>query len=214
MEERFEADPNFKEKILSLVKSIEKGKLVATIPSACLMCTHDRQLLSILNHCIDITHQLFYYTVFSTDTSIDLPAVASDKSADEVANFLDKIGLSEYAETFKDADISGEVLLDADSEMLSELSVSSSLHQMRIMQLFNRELLGATPTYSRDHLNQFLQDNKLDKYASKLEENGIDGDMIVNVDSKIMKVVFKEIGITSAVDIAKICSKYKKFVSS
>ena len=31
VEERFEADPNFKEKILSLVKSVEKGKLVTTL---------------------------------------------------------------------------------------------------------------------------------------------------------------------------------------
>ncbi len=131
-----------------------------------------------------------------------------------MADFLVKIGLSDYAEAFKDADISGDVLIDADPDMLVELGVESALDQMKIMQLFERELLGATPLYSREHLNQFLQDNKLDKYAHLLEEHGIDGDMIVKVDIKIMKAVLKDIGIKSAVDAGKICSKYKNHVSS
>lgn len=98
--------------------------------------------------------------------------------------------------------------------MFSELGVNSPLHKMKIMQLFNRELQGAAPIYSREHLNQFLQQNNLDKYAAILEENGIDGDMIVSVDTKDMKIVLKEVGITSAIDIGKICSKYKRFVSN
>ena len=122
--------------------------------------------------------------------------------------------MSEYVEEFKDGDISGEVLLYADSEVLEELGVDSALHQMKIMQLFHRELLGTDPQYSRDHLNQFLKENKLDKYAGKLEEHGIDGDMIAKVDFKIMKTVLKEIGITSSVDAGKICSRYKKLVNS
>lgn len=143
----------------------------------------------------------------------DLPSIARCKSTTEVADFLTKIGFSEYTESFRDGDISGEVLLDADPEMLTELGVETALHQMKIMQLFKRELKGTDPLYSRDYLNTFLADNNLSEYAGRLEEHGIDGDMIADVDVKIMKAVLKEIGITSSVDAGKICSKYKKLVA-
>ena len=80
---------------------------------------------------------------------------------------------------------------------------------MKIMQLFKRELLSLDPMYSREHLNQFLKNKELDKYADMLEKHGIDGDMIANVDVKEMRCILKEIGIKSAVDAGKICSKYK-----
>ena len=130
---------------------------------------------------------------------------------DGVAEFLTKIGLSQYADTFKDYEISGDVLLEADPETLSGLGVKDSQHQKKITQLFPRELLGTKAKYSNDHLSQFLQQNEqFCKYIPVLKNSGIDGDMILHADIKSMT---KEIGINSA-DIIKIRAKYKKYVSS
>lgn len=46
-----------------------------------------------------------------------------------------------------------------------------------------------------------------------LETHGIDGDMILGVEEKLMKSVLREVGVTSLVDNLKIRSKYKTFVS-
>ena len=149
----------------------------------------------------------------SSCTGSSLPSLARRITPDGVADFLTRIDLPQYAQTFKDSDISGELLLEADSEILLELGVSSPLHQMKIMQLFRRELQGSIATYSRDHMGQFLQQYKLSKYAPTLEGHGIDGDMILEVEEKLMKSVLREVGVTSLVDILKIRSKYKTFVS-
>ena len=135
-------------------------------------------------------------------------------SSQDVAEFLERVELSQYAQKFKENEISGDVLLDADVEMLSALDVTSSLHQMKIMHLFPRELQGTGAKYSTEHLSHFLQENKLGKYISRLKDNGIDGDMILEVDKELMENVLKEIGITFIVDIRKIRNKYKTYVHS
>ncbi len=147
------------------------------------------------------------------DNRLDLQTLAGNFDADRVADVLDSMEFSNYAETFRNEDITGEVLLNADSEMFSELGVKSALHQMKISQLFIRELHGTTLKYSRSHLNQFLRKNNLEEHISTMEENGIDGDMILEVENELMENVLKEVGITSTEDITTICSKYKSFVS-
>ena len=142
-----------------------------------------------------------------------MPSLACDFTVDDVATFLEKIDLSQYIEKFKEADISGDVLLEGDSEMFEELEVTSHLHQMKIAHLFRKELKGRTTKYSNEHLNQFLRECKLDKHVTALRENGIDGDMILEVDKDLMKNVLHEIGIASSLDKNKIMSKYKTFVS-
>ena len=129
-----------------------------------------------------------------------------------VAAFLERIDLPQYGEKFKEDEITGDVLLDTDIETLLELDVTSSLHQMKILHLFPKDLRGTSTQYSTEHLSQFLQDNKLGKYVSLLEGNGIDGDMILEVDKELMENVLKEIGITSKIDIKKIRNKYKTHV--
>ena len=132
---------------------------------------------------------------------------------DDVAHFLTNIGLPQYADEFKDNQIDGELLLKADSDVLSELGVESLLHQMKIMQLFPRELLGTKVKYSNDHLSQFLQQQeKLIKYIPVLKKHGIDGDMVLHVEENLMKGVLKEIGISPVASL-KICVNYKKFVN-
>ena len=71
--------------------------------------------------------------------------MAQKVSAQQVADFLTKIQLPQYADEFLNSEISGEILLDADADILNELDVTSPLHQMKIVELFRRELQGGIP---------------------------------------------------------------------
>lgn len=59
---------------------------------------------------------------------------------EDVRAFLTETGLGKYADAFREAEISGEVLLEADEEMLRELGVESALDRLRIPLLFKRRL--------------------------------------------------------------------------
>ena len=63
-------------------------------------------------------------------------------SANDVADFLTEIELSQYAESFKTEEISGEVLFEAGHDLLVELGVSNSSHQVQIIRKFHRKLRG------------------------------------------------------------------------
>ena len=63
-------------------------------------------------------------------------------SAFDVAEFLSEIELSQYAKSFKAEEVNGEVLLEADQDVLAELGVSDSSHQVQIIQKFRRKLKG------------------------------------------------------------------------
>lgn len=134
-------------------------------------------------------------------------------SPGEIADFLERIGLREYAGTFMDANIDGELLTDIiamSPEILSSnLRVVSPLHQMKIMHLFPREMKGTGAKYSNDHLTQFLLKNSFNKCIPLMKENGIDGDMILEVDKEWMHSVLQEIGITP-MDSLKILKGYKE----
>ena len=132
---------------------------------------------------------------------------------DAVAEFLIKVDLPQYTEAFKASNISGEVLLEASPADLTKLGVTSSLHQMIIVQLFRREVQGTKAKYPKQHLSQFLRQHKLDKYVAILEDAQIDGDMVLEVEEKLMESVLREVGVTSQLDIKKIRSRYKTYTS-
>lgn len=142
---------------------------------------------------------------------VDMPLLAEKFTTDDVVEFLTKIEMSQYAESFQEEEISGDILLEADCDMLEELKVTSRLHQMKIMHLFRKQLLSSDTKYPNDHLSSFLEQQKMKMHIPTLKDNGIDGDMILEVDSEIMKKVLEEIGITK-LQITKIIIKYKKFV--
>ncbi len=147
-------------------------------------------------------------------STVSPESLARRLSPNDVAAFLTKIQLPQYVESFRSSEISGELLLEADPEILEELGVASPVHQMKIMQLFRRELEGSVGAkYDQDHVIRFLQQYKLEKYVSALGEHGIDGDMVLQVEEKLMKSVLREVGVASLVDNLKIRSKYKTFVS-
>ncbi len=142
-----------------------------------------------------------------------LEKLAQELSPDDVAAFLAHINLPQYREIFITSGVSGDLLLKADPEILEELGVTSPLHQMRIMELFRRKLTGDVAKHSVDEVMQFLQQYNLEKYCPYLEGQGIDGDMLLDVEEKLMKSVLKEVGVDSLFDNLKIRSNFKTYIS-
>ena len=136
--------------------------------------------------------------------------LAQKWTTDDVADFMVRINLHQYSVIFKDSGIRGEELFDIDQEYLSELGVKSPLHQMRIVELFRRDLAGNTAKYPSDYVMHFLTQNNLEKYSPSLKHHGVDGDMLLEVEEKWMTSVLEEIGVTE-VDNFKIRKKFKTF---
>jgi len=57
-----------------------------------------------------------------------------------VLELLDAMGLKQYQDQFKTEQITGEILLECDDDMLaSDLGVSSKLHRKRLMKVISGE---------------------------------------------------------------------------
>ena len=143
----------------------------------------------------------------------DILPRARTYTPEDVGDFLTSIYLDKYIKAFTDNEVGGDVLLEADCEFLNELGVTSPLDCMRIMTLFPRRLKKCEPHLPVSEVLRFLRENKFDKYIEHFEKNQIDGDMILNTDTALMKNVLKEIGI-GVVDRVRILSKFKTFASS
>ena len=83
------------------------------------------------------------YKILADDPIDDMMRLVCKKfSANDVADFLNEIELSQYAEGFKTGEINGEDLLEADQDLLAELGASDSSHQVKIIQEFRKKLKG------------------------------------------------------------------------
>ena len=74
--------------------------------------------------------------------------------------------------------------------------------------LFQRRLMGGVVQHSLQTVLDFLKNYKLDKYSATFQEKGMDGDLLLKADNRVLK----ELGVTSAVDCKKIRTKYKTFI--
>ena len=74
--------------------------------------------------------------------------------------------------------------------------------------LFQRRLLGGV-VHSLQTVLDFLEHYNLDKYSATFKEKGIDGDLLLEADDRVLK----ELGVNSAVDRRRIKTQYKKFIS-
>ncbi len=143
----------------------------------------------------------------------ELAPKARTYTPEDVGDFLTKIKLDKYKQAFVEAEVGGELLLEAaDCEFLNELGVNSLLDCVRIMTLFPRRLQDTEPRLPVSEVLRFLGENKFEKYIDVFERHEIDGDMLVDTEQGLMKNVLKEIGI-GAVDKGKILFKFKKFAS-
>ena len=69
---------------------------------------------------------------------------ATALTPDQVAEFIKSIGLEQYVENFREADMSGGMLLEASDGDLEEIGVESRLHRVKIITLFKRLAFGRT----------------------------------------------------------------------
>ena len=135
---------------------------------------------------------------------------ARSYTAQDVGDFLSSIKLDKYREAFISNGVRGDVLLEADSEFLTEIGVSSPLDCVRIMTLFPRQLQGDKPRFPISAMLRFLKENDFEKYTKTFKENQIDGDMLLDAGAELMKAALKEIGI-GVVDRVKIFSMFNTF---
>ena len=75
--------------------------------------------------------------------------------------------------------------------------------------LFQRSLEGGEVHYPLETVLTFLKQNNLSKYCDIFQEWGMDGDLLLEVDDRVLK----EMGV-SALDRMRIKTKYKTFVKS
>ena len=64
--------------------------------------------------------------------TVNLVKSARDYTPERVGQFLEGVGLGHHRNAFCDAEISGDVLLDAAEEMLEELGVTSATERLKI----------------------------------------------------------------------------------
>ena len=70
-----------------------------------------------------------YHLVLDTQT---LEQRAQDWTPEQVGQFLEGIGLGHHVATFIEQDVSGDMLLELDQEMLEELGVTSAIERLKI----------------------------------------------------------------------------------
>ena len=70
----------------------------------------------------------------------------ADFTPEQVAEFLNSIGLGQYAQLFLDQEVDGETMLEAKDPELMSVGVQSRLHQVKIITLFKRPDTGISPT--------------------------------------------------------------------
>lgn len=149
--------------------------------------------------------------VFAISVPLTIDDLAKLKTNEDVIDFLERINLSDYSESFKKAKVEGFSLLKAEEDDLEDLGVETCIHQVQIMGLFQRELKGGNTKYSRDILMEFLRQKELEKYDSILEGHKIDGDMLLDVNPKVMKKALKEMGMR-AFEATKVIYDFKTYV--
>ena len=132
-------------------------------------------------------------------------------SVEDVVRFLQSTKkLHVYAQSFRDNEIDGEILLNANPEVLEELGIKSRLDQTMVMFLFRRRVQYELPRITVEDVVTFLRSNKrFSAYATKFEENEIDGDIMkILVDSPEL---LEELGIQNGLHRKQISRQYKDF---
>ena len=60
----------------------------------------------------------------------------------QIAEFLEDIGLGQYSQSFLDQEMNGEMMLEVRDNDLADFGVKSRLHQAKIVALFQRLVSG------------------------------------------------------------------------
>ena len=175
-----------KDRLLSLARAIQRGSCVAL-------------------------HVVLICFSFQTETEL-LEDLAKDYSVDDVADFLHRNRMDQYIDGFKEEGIDGLMLVGAADDVLNDLGVSSPLHCFKIQYLFKRLLQKTPTTHALVTVYDFLAANKMDKYGQRFAEEGVDGDMlleIVHLDPEVYTLILEELGIKKNLDRLKFKQWFK-----
>ena len=132
-------------------------------------------------------------------------------SVQDVTNFLASIKLDKYTKAFQENDISGDVLIIATPEDLTELGVESALDKLKILVGFKRHVEGTGVRFTTSKLVVALSQNNLGKHRKPFEQHGVDGDLLLYEDKELVRSMLKEIGIDSKLIATRIISKFETF---
>lgn len=165
----------------------------------------------------------------------DLTELAMSYTPQKIEEFLNELGMQDYAESFLANEISGDTLMECDSDdedlidTLSGLGVQDALHCFKILAGFKKKLTeeaGCPPKYStqkiqgRDPLADFLKKYKMPpKYQEHFIAKDFDWELLLYVDDSPKNVLVKalpkaleEIGITSGLHKTLFKKSFKSFI--
>ena len=128
----------------------------------------------------------------------------------DIVEFLNSIGLTQAADIVANDGFTGEIITNND-EVLDDLGMDA-IDRLRFRILFQRELLKQTVpvavAFPVKRVVAFFKEKRLlAKYAAAVEENGIDGEMLLLADGEALK----QLGV-SAAGVLLIKGQFKKLV--
>lgn len=128
-------------------------------------------------------------------------------------SFLQSKKLDQYATTFEEYDINGELLIQFQDDDLEDIGITNPLHRLIIRICFRRLVIGTEEFASQYHpqaVAQFLEANKqLKQFSQSFLENGIDGELLLNASDAVMK----ELGVEKGIHMRVIRTKFKSWIA-
>ena len=141
-----------------------------------------------------------------------LEELADSYTVNDVLGFLQGIKMDQYIEAFKTKGIDGTLLLAFGEEECKELGITSRFHCFKIQFLFKRTLQCTPTTHDLAVVLDFLAANKMDNYTEQFREEGVDGDMLIEIlqlSDENGNAILEEIGVVSKIDKVKLRKKFK-----
>ena len=113
-------------------------------------------------------------------------------------SYLEGLELPEFAQMVSDSEFDGSIITATD-EVLIDLGMENAIDRLRFRVLFQRELLKKTSEVAKmfpvEKVASFFRERKLIADCAKaVEENGIDGEMLLLAD----KEVLEQLGVRAA----------------
>ena len=147
---------------------------------------------------------------FSSTDEDHVLALAEKDSANELAEYLKTIGMEEFVEAVLKNDVTGDMAIEVDGEVMAEHGMSAVTF-LRFRVLYRRHLLQRKSELAKrcpveTVVKFFEQFSILENHVNVIIENGLDGEMLLEASKR----VFDELKIT-ATGRRKIEKKLKEF---
>lgn len=121
--------------------------------------------------------------------------LASQVGFEEMAYFLDGLGLNDAAEELRTYEMNDETLIVADDQRLKDdYHVKKAIDRLRFRVLFRRKLAGNIPKlaqkFTPEKVASFvgnLKQKTVAKHAERFFTLGIDGEMLLLADAQVFK---------------------------